>query len=48
MTTFYMTTFHTTTVFFSGFVLQRNRYIRSVELVELKSDSSTPEVFGGF
>ena len=26
-----------TTVFFSGFVLRRNRYIRSVELVEAKS-----------
>ena len=26
-----------TTVFFLGFVLRRNRYIRSVELVEAKS-----------
>ena len=37
MTTFYMTTFYNDYDFFRGFVLQRNRYIRNVELVEVKS-----------
>ncbi len=37
MTTFYMTTFYNDYDFFRGFALQRNRYIRNVELVEVKS-----------
>ncbi len=37
LTTFYsMTTFYMTTVFCSKLVLQRNRYIRNVELWEWK------------
>jgi hypothetical protein len=37
ITTFYMTNVYMTTCFFSDDVLQRNRYIRRVELFELSS-----------
>ena len=37
MTTFYMTTVYNDYDFFRGFVLQRNRYIRSVALDEVNS-----------
>ena len=48
MTTCYMTTFYNDYDFFRGFVLQGNRYIRNVELVEVKSILLPPEVSGGF
>ncbi len=48
MTTCYMTTFYNDYDFFRGFALQRNRYIRNVELVEVKSILLPPEVSGGF
>ena len=48
MTTVYMTTVYNDYDFFRGFALQRNRYIRNVELVEVKSILLPPEVSGGF